>query len=167
MANVWEKAISILAGNLNLCHSYLITAVPKIGNTMLYYGMAIGTEQIGNFIVSLCLYGGHSKVVVTFHLCTENIGRYFTHLKVLTKAFMLLLFCDEKLLQWSTDARLEIGGGFYRCATIVLWHSTVFGRVTLERRSALVMWSKLYILSTLNIDFMLWNTHLIVCAVNC
>ena len=93
--------------------------------------MAIGRA---NHFISLCLYGGHSKVVVTFHLF-----RYFTHLKVLTKAFMLLLFCDEKLLQWSTDARLETGGGFYRCATIVLWHSTVFGRATLERRSALVM----------------------------
>ena len=27
MANIWEKAISILAGNLNLGHSYLITTV--------------------------------------------------------------------------------------------------------------------------------------------
>ena len=27
MANIWEKAISILAGNLNLGHRYLITTV--------------------------------------------------------------------------------------------------------------------------------------------
>ena len=27
MANIWEKAISILAGNLNLGRSYLITTV--------------------------------------------------------------------------------------------------------------------------------------------
>ena len=35
MTNIWEKAISILAGNLNSGRSYLITAVPgpalKIG----------------------------------------------------------------------------------------------------------------------------------------
>ena len=30
MANIWEKAISILAGNLNLGRSYLITTVVKI-----------------------------------------------------------------------------------------------------------------------------------------
>ena len=29
MASIWEKAISILAGNLNLGHSYLITAVTE------------------------------------------------------------------------------------------------------------------------------------------
>ena len=29
MARIWEKAISILAGNLNLGRSYLITAVPE------------------------------------------------------------------------------------------------------------------------------------------
>jgi hypothetical protein len=29
MANILEKAISILAGNLNLGHSYLITTVEK------------------------------------------------------------------------------------------------------------------------------------------
>ena len=31
MANIWEKAISILAGNLNLGLSYLITAVCALG----------------------------------------------------------------------------------------------------------------------------------------
>ena len=30
MANIWEKAISILAGNLNLDRSYLITTVQTI-----------------------------------------------------------------------------------------------------------------------------------------
>jgi hypothetical protein len=30
MDNIWEKAISILAGNLNLGHIYLITTVRKI-----------------------------------------------------------------------------------------------------------------------------------------
>ena len=29
MANIWEKAISILAGNLNLGRSYLITTVSE------------------------------------------------------------------------------------------------------------------------------------------
>ena len=29
MANIWEKTISILAGNLNLGRSYLITTVTK------------------------------------------------------------------------------------------------------------------------------------------
>ena len=29
MANIWGKAISILAGNLNLGHSYFITIVLK------------------------------------------------------------------------------------------------------------------------------------------
>ena len=32
MANIWERAISILAGNLNLGRSYLITTVPMVSS---------------------------------------------------------------------------------------------------------------------------------------
>ena len=34
MANIWENAISILAGNLNLGHSYLITTVINVNSIL-------------------------------------------------------------------------------------------------------------------------------------
>ena len=38
MANIWEKAISTMAGNLNLGHSYLITTVYV--NSVIFLSMA-------------------------------------------------------------------------------------------------------------------------------
>ena len=40
MASIWEKAISILAGNLNSGRRYLITAV-----TLIYFGARLSSPQ--------------------------------------------------------------------------------------------------------------------------
>ena len=41
MANIWEKVISILAGNLNLGRSYLITTVTGMWTCLLLLGITV------------------------------------------------------------------------------------------------------------------------------
>ena len=51
MANIWEKAISILAGDLNLGHSYVITTVlfwsrARYVKTALKHGQSVKFQSI-------------------------------------------------------------------------------------------------------------------------
>ena len=51
MANIWEKAISILAGDLNLGHSYVITTVlfwsrARCVKTALKHGQSVKFQSI-------------------------------------------------------------------------------------------------------------------------
>ena len=50
MANIWEKAISILSGNLNLGNSYLITTVPDKDIDMEDVGVLPGVLSSRSFL---------------------------------------------------------------------------------------------------------------------
>ena len=61
MANISEKAISILAGNLNLGHSYLITTVQDEKFMFAFCFMITEKGHILIFFLSNCLNTLHTE----------------------------------------------------------------------------------------------------------
>ena len=72
MANIWENAISILAGNLNMGHSYLITTVINV-NSILTLQLRPHAGQIKMILKHLI------KISFSFW-CKKNVKEFSVNL---------------------------------------------------------------------------------------
>ena len=71
MANTWEKAISILAGNLNLSHSYPITTVCNC-IALLH---ALAEHELGFWNQGCCNWDIAENFVGPTKICDSQISR--------------------------------------------------------------------------------------------
>ena len=64
MANIWEKAISILPGNLNSGRSYLITAVKK----------SFQKSQVGPCTLFVYAPSAEAAAALNYSACLAQLG---------------------------------------------------------------------------------------------
>ena len=111
MASIWEKAISILAGNLNSGCSYSITAVPSTWNHKVYtYSMCL--FSFPNHLVHIFFFLGPAYPATVLNIVMiNNMARHnqidakysdqfqpnFSNLVSFIKGLCLPTGCEAKL----------------------------------------------------------------------
>ena len=95
MASLWEKAISILARNLNLGRSYLITAVNKLQSSKIKH-IQYSLSMLHRLFYTY--YVVQEILVCLVFTVPDNINKNLMGLKILKTIFRKPTFC-QKIVQ--------------------------------------------------------------------